>query len=208
MKRQYLALAVLIILYAVGVFAFVTNWDEVIMLTPVNLMISFLAITLTNDVIDRRMVAFIVAGWTLGYGIEVIGVQTGWPFGSYYYQEVLGTKVMDTPLLIGINWLILLFCTRAVTDRFFGHYLLVFKAGIASLLMVFLDILIEPVAISYDFWQWEASTIPLSNYIAWFVIAYILHILQYQLVRTYKNLTAIGLFIIQVLFFGLINLIK
>lgn len=208
MNRQHIALILLVILYSVGLYAFITDWSAVILLTPANLIISFMAIILTNYNVDTRMVAFIGLGWLLGYGIEVVGVQTGWPFGSYYYQDVLGLKVFDTPLLIGVNWLILLLSTRAVTDALIGHYLIIFKAGLAALLMVGLDLLIEPVAIAYDFWQWENASIPLSNYISWYVIAFILHILQYRLVRNYKNHTAIGLFIIQIVFFGLINIVK
>ena len=37
--------------------------------------------------------------------------------------------------------------------------------------MVLLDIMIEPVAIELDFWQWEGGNIPLQNYLMWFIVA-------------------------------------
>jgi uncharacterized membrane protein len=38
----------------------------------------------------------------------------------------------------------------------------------AALLMVALDVLIEPVAVALDFWQWENAVIPIQNFVMWF----------------------------------------
>jgi len=40
--------------------------------------------------------------------------------------------------------------------------------------MVLLDLSLEIVAVSLNFWQWHTETIPLSNYITWFLIALVI----------------------------------
>lgn len=201
-----ISIIVLVILYTVGTYAFLTNWTEVILLTPVNLLISlFLLLFASRLALDMRFLIYIVLAYIAGYGIELLGTQTGFPFGAYTYHHVLGYKHWDTPLLIGVNWLLLLLATRAVIDRFLNVTIWQ-GAIIGAFLMVVLDILIEPVAVQFDFWTWDLNSIPLSNYISWWVIAFFLHLLQRVLIRKYSNPVAISLFIIQLLFFGILNI--
>ena len=40
-----------------------------------------------------------------------------------------------------------------------------------SFLLVLLDFLIEPVAVHFDYWYWTESTIPLENYVCWFLLS-------------------------------------
>lgn len=49
--------------------------------------------------------------------------------------------------------------------------LIAFASGI---LAVFFDFLLEPVAIIFDYWNWNNNIIPLQNYAAWFFISFIL----------------------------------
>ena len=75
------------------------------------------------------------------------------------------------------------------------------------MLMVGLDFLIEPVAISLDFWSWEYDIIPLQNYIGWFVIAFILQLIFLNVLdKAEKNIVAVSLFGWQIMFFGVLNL--
>lgn len=201
-----ISIIVLVILYTVGTYAFLMNWTEVILLTPVNLLISlFLLLFASRLALGIRFLIYIVLAYIAGYSIELLGTQTGFPFGAYTYHHVLGYKLWDTPLLIGVNWLLLLLATRAVIDRFLNVTIWQ-GAIIGAFLMVALDILIEPVAVQFDFWTWDLNSIPLSNYISWWVIAFILHLLQRFLILKYNNPVAISLFIIQLLFFGILNI--
>ena len=52
----------------------------------------------------------------LGFFIEVIGVKTGFIFGSYYYGAAMGIKILAVPLLIGLNWSILVYSTSLVVQ--------------------------------------------------------------------------------------------
>lgn len=104
-----------------------------------------------------------------GYLIEVSGTNTGFPFGNYSYLEGLGPKVMNTPLLIGLNWLMLVIASSAVSEHLkTGNTV---RVIFASAVMVGYDFFLEPVAPVLKMWEWHGESVPLSNYISWFLIS-------------------------------------
>lgn len=146
---------------------------------------------------------FIFITFLTGFFVEVAGIQTGLIFGEYSYGQTLGYKVFDVPLAIGLNWVVLIYCTGQQAKRIFKSPILRVVSG--ALLMTLLDFLIEPVAIKYDFWSWESISIPLQNYGAWFLISALLLILFNKLMPNSKNSFAIKLLYIQVGFFLVLN---
>ncbi len=141
-----------------------------------------------------------------GYWVEVLGVHTSFIFGSYRYGPTLGIKLWEVPVIIGLNWFMLVYATGSISNRLplslFG------KAATGALLMVFLDFFIEPFAISRHLWQWHNNTIPLQNYLAWFIIAFLLNVLYHRLPFTKANLFAKYLYLIQLGFFVIAYLIS
>ena len=100
---------------------------------------------------------------------EWIGVNYGWLFGSYSYGNSLGFKIGGVPLLIGLNWVLLALVSRQISSKLFSSkWLVIF---VSAILMVMIDVIIEPLSDYLDFWYWEMSTIPLSNYRDWFLVA-------------------------------------
>ena len=100
---------------------------------------------------------------------EWIGVNYGWLFGSYSYGNSLGFKIGGVPLLIGLNWVLLALVSRQISSKLFSSkWLVIF---VSAILMVLIDVIIEPLSGNLDFWYWENSTIPLSNYRDWFLVA-------------------------------------
>lgn len=139
----------------------------------------------------------------LGWVIEVIGVNTGLIFGKYTYQEVLGFKVFGTPLLIGLNWALVVLGSLELF-RWVGKY----KFIAASMFLVLLDVIMEPVATRLGYWQWAEITIPLQNYIAWFIVALVLtYILNKEVEESKPNKTAIVFILSQVVFFSVLRII-
>lgn len=106
-----------------------------------------------------------------GFLAEVIGVNTGWLFGDYSYGKTLGPKMFGVPYLIGINWLILIYISGNLVEQL--EFKWPVKAAIGAVLLVFLDLFIEPVAIYFDYWKWEGNQVPWSNYLCWFIISYL-----------------------------------
>ncbi len=194
--------AALIIVYTVGILGILRNVNEsFIYLTPINLLFSVFVVLALHYPKNRNFWLFVLLAYTIGLGIEVIGVNTGQPFGSYAYSDVLGPKVWSTPLIIGANWLMLTYCIGNAVQQFFPRRSWIMKATIGALLMVLLDFLIEPVAIKYGFWSWSSETIPAANYLTWMVVAFVIMTLFYQLLPRSDNKVALVLLFLQFGFF-------
>jgi len=102
---------------------------------------------------NRSFLIFFCCAWLATWLIEAIGVSTGLIFGSYFYGPTLGFSLAGTPVLIGLNWIVLLVTSAAVTDKLTSNSKL--KPFLGAGLMVLTDYFIEPVAVSHEYWTWE-----------------------------------------------------
>lgn len=204
-KLQKFAGYFFIIYYTVGVAGLSVPHTRnlFIDLMPLTLLISS-AILLFFHIKWRKtdvVLFFLIA--LAGYLVEVLGVHTGQVFGSYEYGRALGFRLFDTPLLIGLNWLMLTYCVFAIMEDLKLFWPL--KALSAAALMVIYDVAMEPVAIRLDMWSWGDGIIPLQNYQAWFIISLIfLSAMHLAGVKT-GNRIAAWLFSAQFMFFVLLN---
>ncbi|MBO3699984.1 carotenoid biosynthesis protein [Roseivirga sp. E12] len=175
------------------------------LLTPFNLLATAAIVLHFEKAKNARYGLFITITFLVGFFVEVLGVSTGMIFGEYNYGGTLGIKFLDVPLAIGLNWVILIYCTGLQSKKLFES--LPLRIVMGALMMTILDLLIEPVAISYDFWSWETVSIPLQNYGAWFLISAALHLLFNRLLPDSNNSLAIRLLYIQAGFFLILNFI-
>jgi putative membrane protein len=135
----------------------------------------------------------------LGFVIEERGVNTGLIFGKYSYGDTLGLKISNTPIIIGLNWLLMTYITASVVDLF--DIRVGYKIIAAAALMVIYDLVLEQVAPLMNMWSWQNNTIPLQNYLAWFVIALTFQaIFKIRKIDTYNPIAA-SVLIIQFVFF-------
>lgn len=208
-STEGIAIITLLILYLVGIVGITQNiHPEFILLTPLNLLLSFLIVIAFHPYKkDHKLSLFLIFSYLVGFGAEYYGVQTGLLFGEYTYGRVLGPKIWDTPFMIGVNWMLLCYAIGVTTNHIFPkmHWLL--KGIIAALLMVALDILIEPVAIRYAFWSWAQGEPPLQNYFGWFLVSLPLLITFAKMHGTVRNKVAIALFVLQISFFAILNIL-
>lgn len=203
-----IAIGFLCILYVVGFICIGLGlMPEVVMLTPINLLLSILVALLFDKHSWSKVFPFIIIVFVLGYGLEVAGVQTGAIFGEYAYGAILGPKIWETPLMIGVNWVLLCYAAGYTVNAMVPKVNGLIKAALGSTLLVGLDFLIEPIAIKWDMWTWAAVDIPLQNYIAWWCIAMIMMLLFYKSFKNSKNNVAMSVFILQIAFFGFLNLV-
>lgn len=195
-------------MHIVGLFGLLAvNTQYFANLTSLNLLVCFTAIIPFYTSKVRHLVSFFTLAFTFGMFIEIIGVNTGFPFGKYYYTEKLGFSFMDVPLIIGVNWFILSYGVVAFFNTFFTKMNFLFKSILAALLMTGLDALIEPFAIRYSLWIWESLTVPVSNYFAWFFISLFLFLLGFKILKYEKNIVAISSLFIFLFFFVVNNLL-
>jgi uncharacterized membrane protein len=195
------ALGVLIIFHAVGFWGLLFSGDpeKFQRLTPMNLLLTNFLLFSFHRNWNASFVLFAVVVATVGFMSEVVGVHTGLLFGDYAYGASLGAKVWDVPLLIGLNWLMLVYTTGHLVNLTRLHWLA--KALLGALLMVLLDFFLEPVAVAFDFWSWQGGAIPWSNYAGWLGVALLLHV-YFQWAPIYKhNQLAPYVYLVQVIFF-------
>lgn len=179
-------------------FAWTRPWFE--LLVPFNLLATIGLLLYFHQDWSARFLIFALITSLTGFFVEVFGVQTRVIFGDYFYEHTLGYKFLDVPLVIALNWLMLVYITGDICNKLPANKLLKSLSGAA--LMVLLDIFIEPVAIRHDFWEWQGETVPLQNYLAWYVISFLLLYLYYFLNFKKNNPLALALYLIQILFFA------
>ena len=105
---------------------------------------------------------------------------------------------------IGINWGVLALGSAALVQRFVTA--LGLKIILSSLLMLGVDLLMEPVAIKSGFWSWGGYDVPLYNYVCWFLVALFLQWMLFKLRKAETNKVYETLVILMVLFFSFLNL--
>ncbi len=195
----------LLIIYSVGMVGlslkdYQSDFNN---LTPLNLWMSSMLLLLFSKNTSINYFIWVAFVSLSGFFVEMLGVKTGFPFGNYWYGDALGYKINDIPVTIGLNWLVLIMGTVGIAQR--TTLSPIFKSALAATLMVAIDFLIEPVAIKLDFWSWEGGHIPLSNYLAWWGISFGLVYSFYAMKLKTTNKIAPYLFVLQVIFFLVLN---
>jgi bisanhydrobacterioruberin hydratase len=218
-KRVSDTTKVLLWVYGVGLTGMLLPFTRelFILITPLNLLFAAGFLFWRHKPEARVIVAGLIIIIT-SFLIEAAGINSGKIFGSYSYGRALGPSVMNTPLIIGLNWFVLIYCTNAIARQLWGlmrHGSMGSKTVLAegafiiitgSLLMVLYDLLLEPAATNLDMWSWTGGTIPMRNFMAWFVISVVYHALYRMWGEDKLNSRALPLFIVQLVFFGVIDL--
>ncbi len=205
-KNQF-AIGLLISMYTAGTIIIGGDLiNNFVLLTPFNLIVSAGLLIWTDQNWSKKITFIAILSFSVGFFAEMIGTNTGLIFGNYKYGQTLGFQIGHVPLIIGVNWFMLVYASAAVINQFFEKWNWFLKATLSASLMVGLDIFIEPVAMQYDFWNWENGIIPIQNFVGWFLISlFLLSITHYF--TLIKNKIAIVLFIAQLLFFITLNLV-
>lgn len=188
--------------YVVGILGFVIPQTHSFfkLLTPFALLMSagFLA-WFHRAGFDTKTAIVFSSIFIISFIAEMIGVQTGWVFGHYDYGKALGLSIMGTPLIIGLNWLMLVYCTHVIAEKISGNSIIISIVG--GILMVGYDLILEQIAPELGMWSWAGGIIPMQNYLSWFIFAFLFHLLIRKTKVQIKNPLAIPVFVIQFLFF-------
>ena len=184
--------------------------------TPLNLWIMFVLLLWNQPSLSAKFWYFFIVAFVTGMLSEIIGVNTGLLFGSYFYGKAMGPGLMDVPFTIGMNWFVVVFCAGTVMTilhRWLQHQFLKEGEGIpkrienlafvidAALVAVLFDWLMEPVAVKLGFWTWLSLDIPVYNYVCWFIVSAGLLVLFRKWEQPKANPFALHLLCVQVLFF-------
>jgi len=202
LKIKKLAIAIIVIFHLVGLLGFLIPETQpyFIRLVPFHLLLMFAVIIFSYSGNIRRLLLFVCGVFLCGFLVEVLGVKTGKIFGSYYYGTTLGFKVFTVPLLMGVNWVILIFSTgQMIKSLRIRNGILASLIG--GLCLITFDFFLEPIAMKFDYWHWDWHEIPLQNYIAWFIVSVVLLKFYYALGLKQQKYIGATMFASQLIFF-------
>ncbi len=219
--KTQIATALAIFFHTIGFVGMFFNKDFFVAATPINLLLMFGLLLYTQQKINFQFILFAIVCFVVGIWVEIIGTSTGILFGKYAYGTTLGLSFKDVPLVIGINWFIIMYCcgvtVHKVLERLSAKletmtgapspavkFFSVVTDG--AMLAVFFDWIMEPAAIKLGYWQWMGDEgIPMYNYICWFVISMALLAVFSLLKFNKQNNFAVNLLMIMTMFFMLIR---
>ena len=189
-----------------GIIGILSSYSEWFLgYTSLNLLIYVVLIIWNLENISKKVLIAFSIPFFIGFFTEYLGVNYGLLFGTYSYGNNLGIKIWGVPLMICVNWALLTFITADLSRVI--HKNIFVRSLLGGLLMMILDLIIEVSAPRFDFWQFENNTVPLKNYIAWFIIGSVAHYLYNQIsLKTHVKLSihilvAITFFFVCFLFF-------
>ena len=159
-------------------------------ITIVALDVSFaMAFALVHGARQYRLRGILVFAFlclVVGNLSENLGVITGFPFGRYYFLDLMGPKLFHVPVLLGlayigmayVSWVLgcLIVGSHSGSARGLGVPL------VASLIMVAWDLAQDPVwSTVLHGWVWLDGGpwfgVPISNYFGWYATDFLIYLL-------------------------------
>ena len=120
-----------------------------------------------------KLFALIFGAFTLlyGYGIEELGIRSGWPFGTYHYDPSLGFAIAGVPLVVPFAWLMMSYPVVIAARKVAQGWIFLY----GGLALMAWDIFLDPQMVAAGRWHWKlvgphspfAPQIPLSNTAGW-----------------------------------------
>jgi len=182
--RKYgIALCLILALYAAARILEVAHGP----VSPISVValnvLSALAFALVHGTLHYRLrgtLVFAAICIVVGNIIENLGVATGFPFGHYYFEELMGPKLFHVPVLLGlayigmayVSWTLALLIVGQPNSPITGARVLTLPLA-ASFIIVAWDLAQDPVwGTVMHGWAWLDGGpwfgVPISNYFGWY----------------------------------------
>lgn len=192
--------------YAVGLLLFMLPLTRPLFvhITALTILLVLIAVFYHHKRWDIKTICLFAVVAISSFLIEAKGVASGELFGNYQYDSGLGIKLFHTPLIIGLNWLFLVYASNSIATRITNRAL--YRILLGAMLMLFYDIVMELAAPPMDMWHFDTFYPPMANFIMWFAMSCLFHTLFVVFKIDTDNAPARALFLIQILFFAIIGL--
>lgn len=204
-RIQYIFASALILFYVIGLIGLNLHSVQAVFkyIIPFNILALCILVLISHKGWNTRMVLFSISVFLLGYGVELLGIKTGVIFGEYQYVKYMGPKVYGVPLLIGLNWLLMVYSTGNMVNLGWKDGGIMQKSLLGAFWMTFTDLFLENFAVSNEMWEWlnPDGGIPLQNFVAWFYISFIFQLGFHYLFPNLKNRFAAFVSVLLLLFF-------
>jgi bisanhydrobacterioruberin hydratase len=123
----------------------------------------------------RGVVALIVLSF-LAYIIETSAIKTGFPYGSFTYNNTLGLQLFwVTPITVPFAWVPLVVGSYFLAKRVSNSTVELLVT--ATIVLVVTDLILDPGAVALGFWAYSGESffydVPLSNFVGWVFTGFI-----------------------------------
>jgi len=193
--------------FLIGLIGIAIPWSRefFMALLPLSYLFSLMILLIMDRSELKKVIPFFVVAFCVIFLVEAFAISSGKIFGEFAFGKSLGPKLLETPLLIGVNWLILLYCATIIASGFTKNRY--FISFLVAVLMVIFDFILERPAGYLDMWEWSGKFIPMQNFLAWFGISWVMGGALQLLKPKMENKVAGTLFGAQMLLFFLLNII-
>jgi putative membrane protein len=149
----------------------------------------------------RTAAAVVLVTAVPGFAVEVLGVHTGVPFGTYEYSTTLGPRLFGTPLLIGLAWTMLAWPAAIAARRLVRGRLARVLVGTWALAAA--DLFLDPQLVASGAWTWRfpaphlpgVPDIPLTNFAGWLAVALVLSAVLQAIAGDGDDTVAVALYL-------------
>lgn len=136
----------------------------------------------------RGIVVFAALCLGVGNAFENLGILTGFPFGRYSFTEVMGPRILNVPILLGLAYLGMGYLSWTLASLIVKDGRVFAVPLLASCIMVAWDLSMEPVwATMVHGWNWWKGGpyfgVPVSNFLGWYLTVYVF----YQVFALYQR---------------------
>ncbi|HUK74063.1 MAG TPA: carotenoid biosynthesis protein [Candidatus Bathyarchaeia archaeon] len=122
----------------------------------------------------------------VGDAVENVGIRSGFPFGHYYFTDLMGPKISGVPVLLALAYVGMAYLSWVLACSILGlwgaraesHARLVLPL-LASSIMVSWDLSQDPIwSTVLRAWTWQDGGVyfgvPVSNFLGWFLTVYVI----------------------------------
>ena len=175
--------------------------------TSINLFLMSIILFANIKLNNKNQIFTLLLIFLIGMFSEFIGVNYGLIFGEYIYGNNVGFKLFGVPFLIGLNWVILTVICANISSILIKNNSIIQIIILGTLLMLFMDFVMEPIAPKLDLWKFKNLVVPTSNYIGWLIISILTQTIYNIQFKEKEVKLSINLYTAIFIFFVSLNLI-
>jgi uncharacterized membrane protein len=136
---------------------------------------------------SRGVLVFVGLCVVFGNAIENVGILTGLPFGRYYFTDVMGPKLLNVPILLGLAYVGMGYLSWTLGRVILGDarkplrgFRVVVVPLVAGLIMVAWDLSLDPIwSTVVHGWIWTNGGayfgVPVINFPGWYFTVYVIY---------------------------------
>jgi len=185
-KARWLCIAVYLMLTVISGYIYYGVMKDLI---PILLVLSLFAAVFLHGLVRyglKNLLVFFIITWVISSFFEALSIQTGFPFGHYFYDQLAGPRIFQVPMIIMLAYFSMGYTSWMLANVLLGQYGrrisgngLLFIPLIAAFIMVMWDVCMDPIASTIgSLWKWQDGGryfgVPLQNYFGWFFVVYLI----------------------------------